>query len=453
MELINGFRTYLAGLPRLSASDQEACVLEAEKYRCYCSEAARDDRLRDSAQNYREIMGKTCPDSLRFQHILEALNYWAEYRHRCNTATRESLMDYERPGRMGRNCTLIFRSAESSIIPDRQISLLPVDAGTCPSDPDWQESCNSLLKEMRQRGFSLRSQTTYLSNLQRFRRYLPCGIFPRSVTWQDAEDYLDIKRNVYKLSAATIRSTTFSLKFWFLNILQIPLGAAYKKPILLQPRKPPVIFSLREVGQFLSCVEGDKHLFFSLLYGCGMRLSEGMSLRIKDIDFENRWILVLDGKGGRGRHVPMPEKLVEPLRSHIDRVSKAYDRDLMRGIRPWMPESLLRRASPLTSYALWQWLFPALSVMTIEGYAGKLRWHVDSSWAQRSFPKILMRANINKKASPHTLRHSFATHLLQKGVDIKTLQNLLGHSDISTTSVYLHVLGDGPVVQSPLDFF
>lgn len=445
-----GFRRYLEGMPRLSHSEKLSLHSEVDKFCQHCAEAAQDTRSKDSARIYRELLSRSASDERQRQCTLEALNYWGEYCRMYYKSPNDTLKDYSRPGRMGRSHRLNFGPVDRTST--QQISLLPSGNALCPSDGAWTETSIKFWKEMQKRGFSWRSQKSYLANLQRLRKYLPAEIYPEQARWQDVENMLYNMSHVQRLSVASIRATHSSLKFWFKNIGGTPLGTMDPKPMPVLPRKPPVVFSMQETHRFLSFAEGDGLLLFSLLYGCGLRLSEGLSLRVKDIDFENRWILVIDGKGGRGRHVPLPEKLVESLRSRIVNVCQSYERDAVRDIRPWMPASLLRNPPNAAKYRQWQWLFPAASVMTVDGMSGYFRWHANPSGVQNNFFNLLQLANIQKKASPHTLRHSFATHLLQKGTDIKTVQRLLGHSSLHTTSIYLHVLLDGPAVQSPLDF-
>lgn len=444
--------TYLSGIPNLKPEDISEILVQVDRFFEYCHNGARDPKSDDSAKTYRELATTQTKDARILHQTNQALYYWAEFHNRYLSPTPELDLLNSRPGFLTSKGSLSFLPIPEDQGCQNQIPLFPIELQSTDYDAAWQSTCNALTKEMQTRGFSWKTQHSYLGNLQRFQKFIATDTKPTQITWKDAENYLDHLLFERKLSSASIRSATFGLKYWFVHILHSPLDTAFKKPMRLKPRKPPVVFSKSEVNQFLAHVEGKRHILFSLLYGCGMRLSEGLCLRIKDIDFENRWILVLDGKGRKGRHVPLPEKLVLPLRAYIEELLRAYDYDLHRGIRPWMPASILRKGPSNTNYKIWQWLFPAESLMDFEGFPGKFRWHSPSSGAQRCFSTVLARAQISKHASSHTLRHSFATHLIQNGVDIKTLQRLLGHSDMQTTAQYLHVLIDGPTVQSPLDF-
>lgn len=443
---------YLSGIPNLNPEDMALILVQAHRFFEYCHDSARDSKSEDSAQTFREWVTKQTSDEELLHQTNQALHYWTEYSNRYLSPTPELDLLTSRPGIVSASGTMSFLLAPLNREVTNQTFLFPKRVGTKAGESEWLKTCNDLAKEMQTRGMSWKTQASYLGNWKRFRKFISVDVRPCQVSWQDATSYHDYLLHEKKLSSASIRSSTFSLKFIFENILHSPLGAEFKKPMPLKPRKPPVVLSRKEVNDFLNHVEGPRHLLFSLLYGCGMRLNEGLSLRIKDIDFENRWILILDGKGSKGRHVPLPEKLVQPLRIHIDELSKSYEYDLIRGIRPWMPASILRSASKNRNDKLWQWIFPSKAIMDYEGFSGKFRWHVPPSGAQRSFSAILARAGIAKHASSHTLRHSFATHLIQNGVDIKTLQRLLGHSDMETTAKYLHVFIDGPTVQSPLDY-
>jgi len=401
---------------------------------------------------FRELQSRLISDEKERHLILRASLLWMEFRGRSKESM-DPWVETTRPYKMGKKGTLCLVSYNENASQQVQIPFYPM-AGLNPIvDKEWNETSESLLRVMRSRRLSFRTQVTYANFLVQLRSYLAAEVTPHQVTWQDIERYLDYITLVRKLSAASIRLTLTSLKFWFRNVLQAPIVNATRTSMPMVPRQPPVVLSAQEVERLLAITDDHYQLLFSLLYGCGLRISEGLSLRVKDIDFANRWVLVTDGKGGRGRHVPLPEKLMGPLQERITYVSKKFQWDLLREIRPWLPGVLAKNSIGKRELQHWQWLFPSKEVVYGDEVYGNYRWHIDESSPMRCFQRRLREAKITKHATPHTLCHSFATHMVQHGVDMKTLQRLLGHSDIQTTLHYAHVLVDGPAVKSPLDYW
>ncbi len=261
---------------------------------------------------------------------------------------------------------------------------------------------------------------------------------------------LALKKNV---SASTQNQALAALLFYFRFILNTPvieLGSVIRAK---KSERIPVVFSRDEVGRVIGNLYGQKKLIAKLLYGTGMRLNEALSLRVLDLDFDQNEIIVRHGKGDKDRHVMIPQKLIPELKSHIEKVRELHKKDLADG---WgavtMPGALAGKYPDGSKEFKWQWLFPQKNRWKNQTTGEEGRWHLDESLMQRAVKQAVLEAGINKNASCHTFRHSFATHLLEIGYDIRTIQELLGHSDVSTTMIYTHVLnrGAGGVV-SPLD--
>jgi len=221
-----------------------------------------------------------------------------------------------------------------------------------------------------------------------------------------------------------------------------------------KPRRLPVVLTEEEVRSVLQRLEGSEALVAGLLYGSGLRLMEALRLRVHDLDFNRQELTVRNGKGGNDRRTMLPKRLSQKLRNHLEEVGSVHKRDLIDG---WgqvrLPYALARKYRNAAAEWGWQWVFPQHRRWQDPTSEQQGRHHLDPSLIQKSVRRAVLAAGISKPASCHSLRHSFATHLLERGQDIRTIQELMGHKDLKTTMIYTHVLNRGPMgVASPADF-
>jgi integron integrase len=235
-------------------------------------------------------------------------------------------------------------------------------------------------------------------------------------------------------------------------VLDKPLGDLQGVIRAKKPRRLPVVLSRNEITAVLRNLDGIHWLAACLLYGSGLRLMECARLRVKDIDFDHRAILVREGKGAKDRVVTLPDELIVPLQRHLSSVKNTHEKDLADGFgQVWLPHALARKYPKAPGEWGWQYVFPASRRSTDPRSGVTRRHHHDESSIQRAVKIAIRQAHINKPASCHTLRHSFATHLLERGMDIRTVQEQLGHKDVRTTQLYTHLLKrGGNAVISPL---
>jgi integron integrase len=276
---------------------------------------------------------------------------------------------------------------------------------------------------------------------------------PRDMGKNEIEAFLTSLAVDQKVSASTQNLALSSILFLYKDVLGVDLPWLGEVVRAKKPKRLPTVLNQTEVKKLLNCMEGMQGLVAQLMYGSGMRLMETMTLRIKDIDFDRRKIVVREGKGGKDRVTMLPESLIIPLNNYLIRRKVVYDDDILAGHAcvP-LPVSAKPQSKNTCREWAWQFWFASKNVSTdpVTGLIG--RSYQDVKMIQRSISKAAKLAGIHKVVSPHTLRHSFATHLLEGGCDIRTVQELLGHSDVSTTLIYSHVLNrGGKAVMSPLD--
>lgn len=274
---------------------------------------------------------------------------------------------------------------------------------------------------------------------------------PREMGAGEIREYLShlaIKKNV---AASTQNQALNALLFLYQKVLQVKLPHIGDIERAKKPKKIPVVFNPDEALAVINQLSGNTRMICSLLYGAGLRLTEALRLRVKDVDFQRRQIHVHEAKHGKDRLTVLPESIIEDMRRQIDLVRSIHQHDLVEGYgEVELPFALSRKYPTAGRDLAWQYMFPSKDRCVWNGRVR--RHHVHESTIQRQVKAALRRAGIHKNAGPHTFRHSFATHLLQNGYDIRTVQELLGHKDVKTTMIYTHVLNNGGLaVRSPLD--
>jgi integron integrase len=256
-----------------------------------------------------------------------------------------------------------------------------------------------------------------------------------------------------KVSASTQNQAMAALLFLYRNVLGRRMEWVEPAVRAKRPARLPVVLTVGEVRTLLGALKDVECLVASLLYGAGLRLTEALTLRIKDVDFTRNEILVRNGKGRKDRITVFPESVKERLLEHLERVRGVHNRDLAEGAgRVQLPDALVRKYPNADREWGWQYVFPASNRYFDREAGVHRRHHLHETVIQKAIKEAVRRSGLTKPATPHTLRHSFATHLLARGYDIRTVQELLGHSDVSTTMIYTHVLNrGGRGVQSPAD--
>jgi len=320
---------------------------------------------------------------------------------------------------------------------------------------------SALLDDVRQtlrlRHMSYRTERTYLGWITRFVRFhaARAGAFvhPADLAEPDVEAFLNHLANDRDVAASTQTQALSALLFLYGPVLGRPLDTMAGLTRVRKPPRVPSVLSPDEVSRVLTHLRGRNALVVRVLYGSGLRLAEALALRVKDVDLDRRQITVRSGKGDRDRVALLPLSLAGPLAEQVGAVRRVHLADLAAGGgEAALPHAYARKSPGAARSLAWQFLFPA-SRLSTDPRAGHVhRHHLDPSAVQRVVREAARRAGVDRRVTSHTFRHSFATHLLEAGTDVRTVQHLLGHAKLATTQVYLHVAGStGLRVQSPLD--
>jgi len=314
------------------------------------------------------------------------------------------------------------------------------------------ELMNEVRSALRARHYSRRTEQAYCLWVRRFIRFHGLR-HPVGLGEPEINAFLTYLAREAHVSASTQTQALSALLFLYRHVLGRPVGDLGDVIRARRPRRLPVVLTRDEAMAVLTRLDGDVRLMAGLMYGAGLRLSECLRLRVQDIDFERCEIVVRDGKGGKDRVTMLPQSLSPALKAHLRAVKQLHQRDLAAGWgRVELPDALERKYPKAPWEWRWQWVFPQRGRWHDKATGVQGRHHVHETVVQRAVKEAVRSSGVVKRAGCHTLRHSFATHLLEAGYDIRTIQELLGHKDVRTTMMYTHVLNRGGLgVRSPVD--
>ena len=316
---------------------------------------------------------------------------------------------------------------------------------------DWR---GRFERRLRERQYAGRTVETYGQWAGRFVAWCAGrGVAVESASGVEVKAYLDGLALDEQVRIATQHQALNALAGFFTEVLGRKLEGAEGYLRARSTDRVPVVLSQDEVGRLLGQLVGTERLMGDLMYGSGLRLMELLRLRVKDVDVDRRQLIVRGGKGDKDRLTTLPERAVVPVREHVERLRTLWAADQTQGVPGvYMPESLARKYPGAGTSLEWQWLFPTKGLLRDPESGLIRRHHVNETTWQKAVKGAARKAGITKKVTPHVLRHSFATHLLERGTDIRTVQTLLGHNDVKTTEIYTHVMKKpGLGVRSPLD--
>jgi integron integrase len=322
-----------------------------------------------------------------------------------------------------------------------------------PSAPQDRKLLDQYRDVLRIKHYSPRTEDTYILWVKNYiifhgKRH------PKEMGIPEIGQYLTHLATKQQVAASTQNQAFSAILFLYRHVLNIQLDELQLAELRPQRSKTvPIVLSKDEVKRLIANLTGTNKLIAQVMYGGGLRVMECMRLRVKDIDFDNHQVIVRDGKGENDRFTILPDSLIQPLQLHLRYVKSLHEKDLADGFGSvYLPYALERKYKNANKDWIWQYLFPAPEISTDKRTGITRRHHIHETIVQKSIKEAARRASIDKHVTPHTLRHSFATHLLQAGYDIRTIQELLGHKDVKTTMIYTHVLQRGGLaVKSPLD--
>ncbi|WP_281279296.1 integron integrase [Desulfobotulus mexicanus] len=324
------------------------------------------------------------------------------------------------------------------------------NAPPCP----WNQALLSLSNEIKVRQYSpktLKSYTLWAEKLRYFTLHKP----PEMLDVEDVKRFLTHLAVERKVAASSQNQAFNALLFFFRHVLHREFGTM--EGVVRVKRKPyiPVVLSREEVWRVIENLKYPFDLIVKILYGCGLRLSECMKLRIQDLNFDAMILTIHDGKGKKDRTVPIPQKLKIELENHLHLVVEKHEKDLASGYAGvFLPSAIERKYPGAAKELVWQWVFPSKELTLVPDTGELRRYHLHETHVQKAIKMAVRKSKLLKRASAHTFRHTFASHLLAANVDLRTIQELLGHSDIRTTMIYTHTVISTTIKEkkSPLDF-
>ena len=311
---------------------------------------------------------------------------------------------------------------------------------------------NQVRDVIRKKHYSIRTEQAYVNWIRQYMLFHR-NRHPKDMGEKEISEYLSHLATDRKVAARTQNQALNAIVFLYKHVLRIDLGDFGHMERAKKPERLPTVMTKAEVNRVLATMSGTYGLMTKLIYGSGLRLMECVRLRVKDIDLDRSQVIIRDGKGMKDRMTMLPEQLRPFLLEHLGRVKTMHERDVQKGLGEiYLPFALERKYPSAAREWGWQYVFPSERISEDPRTGKTRRHHINESGLQRAVQKAARSAGLSKPISPHTFRHSFATHLLEAGYDIRTVQELLGHKNVSTTMIYTHVLKKGGMgVQSPLD--
>jgi integron integrase len=347
-----------------------------------------------------------------------------------------------------------FNSEKNTSIKNKNEQLSTKKCNVKITNANWMPVYESLTAEIKLRHYSPKTLKSYRSWIRQFQSYTKSKN-QQLLSTIDIKEFLTYLAVERKVSASSQNQAFNALLFLFKHVLKKEFGEINDVP--RAKRKPyiPVVLSRDEIDRIISNLEDPYDLIVKLLYGCGLRLFESLKLRVGCFNFDTGILTIHDGKGKKDRTAPLPEIIIPELKAHRESVTALHQKDLDSGYAgTFLPDLLERKYKNAARELVWQWFFPAKTLTFVPEKKEYRRYHLHETHVQKSIKRAVKNAKIPKRASAHTFRHSFASHLLQANYDIRTIQELLGHSDVRTTMVYTHTVKSLSIkeAKSPLDF-
>jgi integron integrase len=348
----------------------------------------------------------------------------------------------------------LIGSDKDGLLEDKKQDFSIKKEGLKVSGANWVPAYDHLKAEISLRHYSPKTLRSYTGWMRRFQDYTKSKD-TNLLTSVDVKDYLTFLAVKKKVSASSQNQAFNALLFFFRHVLKKEFGDQTDVPRAKRRPYIPVVLSREEVDRIINNLSHPYNLAVNLLYGCGLRLFECLNLRVGCFNFDTGILTVHDGKGQKDRTVPLPEKIMPELKAHFESVMDLHEEDLKAGYGgTFLPDALATKYKNAAKELIWQWFFPAKTLTLIPEAKELRRYHLHESHVQKAIRSAVKKSRIPKRATAHTFRHSFASHLLQANYDIRTIQELMGHSDVRTTMIYTHTIQSQTKkeAKSPLDF-